>query len=334
MINATVASEVVAAALANVPEGDGLRRSLLLNNGIDPEAIHRPGERIAIVSFANTLRDAMIALQDEQLGHGAAPQPPGTWGTMAQYVIDADNLGHAIRRLARFYRLVPWGIETRYESQGENATFTMRPVNPEQQFSSYLYESFLFYFYQFCCWMIDQKIPVVSAGFNFKRTSYSDDYAGVFSAQNVDYEQEYSYLTFASSYNFQPIKHNAIALKKLIEHTNLALFNQYLQLASWAEKVEQALGNNLFQHADIISVAGQLGVHPHTLRTRLKEEGRQFNEVRDNFRLKIALGQLKQPGKSIEEIAIALGYSETSAFSRAFKRWTKLSPQNYRDQSN
>ncbi|BFM06814.1 AraC family transcriptional regulator [Halioxenophilus aromaticivorans] len=333
MTGATIAAEVVLAALANVPEDGGVRRAMLIDNGIRPEALENPGARVQVQKFANLLRDAMIELQDEQLGYGVGVQPPGTWTTMAQYALDAENLGDAIRRLSRFYRFVPWGVETRCEMLDENTNFTMRPANPENKFSPYLYESFLFYYYQFCCWLTDYRIPVLAIGFNFESTSYSEDYVGVFSPQRVDYLEEFSFISFSSRYNSLPIKHTAISIKKMIEHANLVLFNQYLQQARWAEKVEQVIAISAFQNNSITSVALQLCIHPHTLRRRLKNEGRQFAEVRDKLRLKLAMNQLKQTRKSIEDIAIELGYSETSAFSRAFKRWTKLSPQNFRDQS-
>ena len=333
MTGATIASEVVVAALANVPEEGGVRRAILVDNGILPEALEVPGARVDVEKFANLLRDAMIELQDEQLGYGVGAQPPGTWSTMAQFALDAENLGDAIRRLSRFYRFVPWGIETRCEILDDNTSFTMRPANPENQFSPYLYESFLFYYYQFCCWLTDYRIPVLAIGFNFESTSYSEDYIEAFSPQRVDYQKEFSFISFSSRYNSLPIKHTAISIKKLIKHANLVLFNQYLQQAKWAEKVEQTIATSAFQNNSITSVARQLSVHPHTLRRRLKSEGQQFADVRDKLRLKLAINQLKQTVKSIEDIAIDLGYSETSAFSRAFKRWTKLSPQNYRDQS-
>ena len=74
-------------------------------------------------------------------------------------------------------------------------------------------------------------------------------------------------------------------------------------------------------------VAAALALHQKTLRRRLKTEGTSFRRLRDEVRMQLARHYLGQPGLSVEEIALRLGFSERSAFHRAFRRWTGHAPR-------
>jgi AraC-like DNA-binding protein len=74
-------------------------------------------------------------------------------------------------------------------------------------------------------------------------------------------------------------------------------------------------------------VASALSLHPKTLSRRLKAEGTTFRRLLDELRMELARRYLRQPGLSVEEVAFLLGYSERSAFHRAFQRWTGQAPR-------
>lgn len=80
--------------------------------------------------------------------------------------------------------------------------------------------------------------------------------------------------------------------------------------------------------AEIIS--SRLGMSRRTLHRRLGEQGTSFNELREVVVSKISREALSTTRVSITELAQELGYSDSSAFDRAFKRLTGLSPLNYR----
>jgi AraC-like DNA-binding protein len=81
---------------------------------------------------------------------------------------------------------------------------------------------------------------------------------------------------------------------------------------------------------ELVSVAADLDVHPQTLRRRLTAEGTTFKEIKNQLRRDTALHYLGKQGLSIEEIAHRSGFSESSAFIRAFKSWTGVTPYSYR----
>jgi AraC-like DNA-binding protein len=73
-------------------------------------------------------------------------------------------------------------------------------------------------------------------------------------------------------------------------------------------------------------VAASLAMSSRQLQRILREEGTTFQSLLDDVRRERALAQLRLPGATIAEVALLLGFSETSAFTRAFRRWTGLTP--------
>lgn len=77
-------------------------------------------------------------------------------------------------------------------------------------------------------------------------------------------------------------------------------------------------------------VAAQLALHPRTLQRRLAAEGASLTELLDEARRILAERLLSENRLAIGEVAFLLGYAETSAFHRAFKRWTGRTPTQQR----
>ena len=74
-------------------------------------------------------------------------------------------------------------------------------------------------------------------------------------------------------------------------------------------------------------VASKLGMSRQTLYRNLKSEGATFETVLDELRHKMAVNFLSGRKVSVNETAYLVGFSEPAAFSRAFKRWTGVSPR-------
>jgi AraC-like DNA-binding protein len=77
---------------------------------------------------------------------------------------------------------------------------------------------------------------------------------------------------------------------------------------------------------DVESVAKALAVSPRTLKRRLAAEGTSYSELLEAERRARAEHLLKHTSRSVKEIAAALGYADTAAFSHAYTRWTGKSP--------
>ena len=77
-------------------------------------------------------------------------------------------------------------------------------------------------------------------------------------------------------------------------------------------------------------LAADMRMPPSTLRHRLRDEGQSYAAIKDDIRRDLAVELLLNTTKTIGEIAVQLGYSEPSAFFRAFRKWMDKSPEAFR----
>lgn len=109
------------------------------------------------------------------------------------------------------------------------------------------------------------------------------------------------------------------------------MLSRYRSDHSLAQQVRQLLSASDNPMAlDQTHLAQRLSMSPATLRRRLHREGTHFQALKDQWRRGRAIHLLKTSDCTIQQIAEALGFSEASAFHRAFKKWTRFNPGDYR----
>jgi AraC-like DNA-binding protein len=97
------------------------------------------------------------------------------------------------------------------------------------------------------------------------------------------------------------------------------------------QRVEKTITKLLSRgEAQSRTVASELGMSTRTLARRLNEVGATFARVLDELRHDLAVTYLRDSAMDLSQIAFMLGYSELSAFSHAFKRWSGTSPGEWR----
>lgn len=159
---------------------------------------------------------------------------------------------------------------------------------------------------------------------------YADEYARVFGAP-VEFEAECNAILIDAKwasfrvalqprYVFGILSARAEALMQELENSKTA-----------RGKVEGLLMPVLHRgEATAAKIAKAMGVSRQTLFRRLKAEGVTFERVLDELRHRLAVDYLAGRRVSVNETAYLVGFSEPAAFSRAFKRWTGMSPRAMR----
>jgi AraC-like DNA-binding protein len=95
--------------------------------------------------------------------------------------------------------------------------------------------------------------------------------------------------------------------------------------------VQAAIGNAMKDgEPKVADVAAAIGVSVRTLQRRLSESDVDYRALVDDTRRDLALRYLRDRRHTPSDVAYLLGYSELSAFSRAFRRWTGSTPSDYR----
>jgi len=103
--------------------------------------------------------------------------------------------------------------------------------------------------------------------------------------------------------------------------------------ASVPSRVRGALSARVDTAPSLDEIAKELRMSPRTLKRKLAEHGTTYSAIRDDLRRQRALLLLDNRALSIGDIAARLGYSELPNFTRAFRKWTGMTPQAYRERA-
>ena len=118
---------------------------------------------------------------------------------------------------------------------------------------------------------------------------------------------------------------------KLVEQVANARLSQFDLSDTWAGKVRHILHTTMdSERQSIGSVADKLNLESRTLQNYLKQESTGFRTISTEVRKQKAIQLLSDPSIAIMEIVFVLGFSEQSAFNHAFRKWTGVTPSEYR----
>lgn len=140
-------------------------------------------------------------------------------------------------------------------------------------------------------------------------------------------------LAFDHSYLTLPLRKSDPALAELLDKQAEQLLQQVSQVPAAVDAWRRTLVPLIREGST--SLAALAKAHhssPRTLQRRLSEQGTSFQQLLDDTRRHLAEGHLKDAKLDLAEIALLLGYSEQSAFTRAFRAWTGLPPAQWRKQ--
>ncbi len=127
--------------------------------------------------------------------------------------------------------------------------------------------------------------------------------------------------------------HKDAELYQVLETQALRKVSRLERATSITTRVEEYLSSRaLSGRPDMAEVAQQLGMSERSLRRRLAAEGVTYTQLFEQALASAAKRMLRDPGQSILGAAYAMGFSDSSAFHRAFKRWTGVTPKQYREQ--
>ncbi|MEU9717213.1 AraC family transcriptional regulator [Streptomyces sp. NPDC047976] len=304
---------------------------LLQEAQIPPLLLGDDRARVTPAQFARLFRALYRTTQDEFLGLSAVPSRPGTFAMMCHACLGCRDLGAAVERAAAFYGLFPGGPELALETGGGQARFTVRNDfdGDEERF---LTECVLAIWHRLCSWLVGRRIPLVHAAFAYPPPPHRGEYDALFDCP-VRFGAGRTEAVFDAGWLTAPLLRDEAALDAMLRRAPFDLLSRPEYGTTVAEQVRRTLTRRLRgspRLPELGEVAARLAVSPATLRRRLRQEGTSFQQLKDDVRRDAAIAGLAEGGEPIAELAARLGFSEDTAFHRAFRRWTGTTPGAYR----
>ena len=331
---ATVAAGFVTGLLSGV-RARGLDPSGLLQAaGLRPEVLVERHARVPVASYVTLYNTVVHELGDEGLALFPQPLRAGAFEFLCRAVLGSADLGQGLERASRFLRLLLPELRLTVTRRGALAqieiteTRRWRPAmnDPCRVFA---FEWLLRLVHGISCWLVARPLTLVEVHFPFARPEHADDYALIYT--------EHSF--FGSKTLVANLDAKTLDLAIRRDESDLAAFLDgapgkitmlYRRDRDMTRAVREMLARSLPSPSSLADAARELRVSTRTLHRRLEEEGITFREIKDALRREIALARLERGDQSIADIAAALGYSEPSAFFRAFQGWTGEAPSAHR----
>lgn len=166
----------------------------------------------------------------------------------------------------------------------------------------------------------------------WKQAAHEQEYQRIFGTQVRFQQNEFAILLHPKQVEAPTTTSDYNLLRLLVAHAE-EKSAQWHQQRGFSNVVRQSMIQLVRpEFPTIEQVAQHLNLSLRTLQRRLSEEGLTYKQLMEEVRKDFAQSYLRKPELSITEISYLLGYADTSAFSRAFKRWFERSPQQWRSE--
>lgn len=303
------------------------RAGLLPQLLTDPQAVLTVTQLDAlIVAMQDELEDPAFALH---LGEFLRTD---LFQLVGSLISTAPTPREAFAQFVHFKNLIhPAGILSLRED-GETAAMLYRESTHEGVSGRFRYaEMYMAAFISIARSLLRHNIPVYRATFTHDPGAYRDELKRIFLTDDFIFNADENALTFARSLLDEPLSghfpeyHKQI--KKLATQRLAELPAGSTTSTAMMKFLEEHIGDDTVLMEDF---AQQLGITLRTLQRRLKQENTSYALLRDAVRYRHAQQHLLDPNMDMESIAAALGFAETANFHHAFKRWSGISPGEFR----
>jgi len=298
--------------------------------GIDPQIISDPRAHMARSQSDRLLRTLGARIADPAFGLRAAEcWHPSNLGALGYAWLSSSTLRTALGRLVRYWRVVIADVTAALEESPEGVAFVHRPPALDPVLDTIRGDMVLAILYDMCRRNFGQALRPARVAFRRAAPAVAGPYEAFFGCP-VSFGADANRLLIGAAQADQPLptgNRELAAIHDRILVEQLARLDKKDVMARFrASLLERMASGDLSEE----NLARDLHMSRRSLQRRLAEADASYQSLVDETRRDMALRYLEDPGKSATDIAFLLGYSQQSAFTRAFRRWTGSSPSKHR----
>ncbi len=301
---------------------------LLTEANIPIDILSSSNRSLTVDQYAGLAHLIEHKLDDEAFGCLPNPLRRGTFEICFEHIIHSSHLGEALERMCRYFGVVTDDFSLKLTTSNKTSLLTLNLQSPWIDTNYAIVDTLFFIIHRFCSWAVNCEIQLKSASFHFPKPPPLNRIQPVFNCPCQFNSGQASSLTIQSDYLFLPILKTEKDLANY-DFRNAMIFDNGLHNTnSITYQVYRALSAGNFQPLPSCDeVAKTLNLTQQTLRRKLKREGNSFQRIKDILRRDIAIRYISDGELSVTEISQKLDFSTQSAFSRAYKGWTGMSPK-------
>lgn len=303
---------------------------LLGQAGLDPGQLSDPNARYPLSATTRLWELAIAATRDPAFGlKVSAHVQPTTFHALGYSLMASTSLKEAFERLLRYFHIVTNAGEISFEKRDHCYRFAIRQADSDSPPAMESQEAFLAVNLRLCRALSEHRFDPLQVYLRRSKPADSGLFEQVFNAP-IAYGSE----RIAMDLDIGAVEATQpFANPELARHNDTILQKHLAQLSSdpLSQQVHNCIGELLSEgEPSQDKVAKRLNMSQRNLQRKLSEAGTSYSQILDKTRQTLAGEHIHNPEYSIGEIAFLLGFSDTSSFARACKRWTGMSPSQWR----
>ena len=302
---------------------------VLAEVGIARQLLDEGSARVTGAQYTQLFRRLIEQRGDECLGFLSRPLKTGAFALTLRAASGAPDLQTAIKRMARTFGILQDDLHLELLRDGHLAGLCLRFVNPAQPPSVFFQEMLLRVFWRTLAWFVGTGFRTVRFDFAFAVPLHAGDYGEVFPAPS-EFDRPITSFWFDAKWLTQRVSWDESALRGFLTDAQSHVILPNRRRGTDSERVRDLLRRTRPQWPDLKDAAGALHMSPPTLQRRLALEGVSFQSLKDELRTDIAIAKLSAGKVTLDQLAQELGFTDRTAFQRAFKTWTGSAPGAYR----
>lgn len=310
--------------------------ALLRRLGIDAVVLAEPENRLAFKQFVQVLDEAAAVAGDECLGlHLGAEQSLRVAGVLGYALQSSPDVRAQLALAMRYFTLHQDGVEVDLRVDGPLATLRYAVLDPHVLMHRHDAEATLAL--SIGQWRAHTGLPHwAPASVHFEHLAPSaaaERTLRQFFGCPVHFGEAMNAFRFPAAFLDTPLRTADGALHAILSRYAEESLARHPGTTTLAGRVRRLIAAGLAHGlADIDEVARRLALSPRTLQRQLGDAGMQFTELVDETRRELAAQYLRDARLSLTDAAFLVGYSDLTAFHRAFRRWFQQTPLDYQRQ--
>lgn len=309
-------------------------QALFKRHGIDLALLRDPNARIPTSTWDLLTLDAASQIPDPAFGLLAARcWHPSNLGALGYAWLTSSTLRTGLGRVVRYWRLLGEASTTHLEESADGLTLVLARQSLNPVSSAVAADFILSLLVDMCRMNAGASLRPVSVNLLRKRPKDSQVYRRHFGCA-VHFAADEESFTLSRKDVDRPLptsnRQLAATLDRILAEQLAHLDKKNVVARCQAHLLDQLCSGEISEDG----MAAQLHMSRRTLQRKLAEADLTYQKLVDDTRQDLAMRHLEDPRHSITDVTFLLGFSQQSAFTRAFKRWTGMAPSEYRAQNS
>lgn len=305
---------------------------LIKSAAIDSRLLEDPEERIDYVQFSRLFCEAekRSGVQHFGLLLGKRAIEFSGGHILISMMQSCATIGDALERVLRYHSLASDAFSFSAQKDGNYTVVALREDGLVPRLPSSEVEQIISMLVLILSSLSGRMVRPVGINFRHRRPNDIHVHIEIFGAC-VSFGKKCDEIRLSTECLLLPLPNADSGFQQTIERLVDKRLKSLFAVSTWAARAERQLIQTLTKGdaPGFDALATNLAMSGKTLRRYLKSEGTTFKLILDAVREEMAKTLLGQPGMSLFDVALLLGYSEQSTFNHAFRRWTGMSPRDF-----